>query len=87
MPPTLHALSDGKVAETRKFEIHCAATATATACERIVLGKISEDGTVEGVSYGTPIGWNPDFYNEIVCCPITYGQAMTILLLQEIRLL
>lgn len=52
-----------------------------------VLGKISEDGTVEGVSYGTPIGWNADFYNEIVCCPITYGQAMTILLLQEIRLL
>ena len=42
---------------------------------------------VEGVSYGTPIGWNADFYNEIVCCPITYGQAMTILLLQEIRLL
>lgn len=52
-----------------------------------VLGKISEDGTVEGVSYGTPIGWNAEFYNEIVCCPITYGQAMTILLLQEIRLL
>lgn len=53
-----------------------------------VLGKISEDGTVEGVSYGTPIGWNADFYNEIVCCPITWAvRAMTILLLQEIRLL
>ncbi|MCD7909389.1 MAG: glycoside hydrolase family 88 protein [Clostridium sp.] len=52
-----------------------------------VLGQIAEDGTVLGVSYGTPIGWNEDFYNEIVRCPITYGQAMTILLLQEIRLL
>ena len=59
-----------------------------TGNEYLSLPTIREtDGTVEGVSYGTPIGWNPDFYNEIVCCPITYGQAMTILLLQEIRLL
>lgn len=43
--PTLQPLSDGKVAETRKFETHCAATAMATACERIVLGKISEMST------------------------------------------
>ena len=45
MPPTLQPLNEGKVAETRKFEIHCAATATATAPERIVLGKISEMST------------------------------------------
>lgn len=43
--PTLQPLSDGKVADTRKFETHCAATAMATACERIVLGKISEMST------------------------------------------
>lgn len=43
--PTLQPLSDGKVAVTRKFETHCAATAMATACERIVLGKISEMST------------------------------------------
>ena len=32
----------GNVAETMKFEIHCAATAIATAFPRIVFGKISE---------------------------------------------
>ena len=35
------------------------------------------------VSYGTPIGENADFYKEIICCPMTYGQAMTIMALQE----
>lgn len=45
VPPTLQPLRDGKVAETRKFDIHCAATAMATACERIVLGKISDMST------------------------------------------
>ena len=44
---------------------------------------ISEDGTVEQVSYGTPIGESGDFYKEIPCCPMTYGQALMILLLQE----
>jgi unsaturated rhamnogalacturonyl hydrolase len=44
---------------------------------------ISEDGTVEQVSYGTPIGNSKDFYKEIPCCPMTYGQALMILLLQE----
>ena len=48
-----------------------------------ILSFIEEDGTVRGVSYGTPIGWNEEFYQEIVCCPMTYGQAMMILLLQE----
>ena len=32
---------------------------------------------------GTPIGENADFYKEIICCPMTYGQAMTIMALQE----
>ncbi|BCJ94867.1 glycosyl hydrolase [Anaerocolumna cellulosilytica] len=44
---------------------------------------IAEDGTVEQVSYGTPIGESGDFYKEIPCCPMTYGQALMILLLQE----
>ena len=44
---------------------------------------IKEDGTVMNVSYGTPIGENADFYKEIICCPMTYGQAMTIMALQE----
>lgn len=44
---------------------------------------IEEDGTVQNVSYGTPIGMNSDFYKEIPCCPMTYGQALMILVLQE----
>lgn len=50
---------------------------------RGILAFIQEDGTVCNVSYGTPIGWNEQFYQEIVCCPMTYGQALVILLLQE----
>ena len=44
---------------------------------------IEEDGTVGNVSYGTPIGMNGDFYKSIPCCPMTYGQALMILVLQE----
>lgn len=44
---------------------------------------IAEDGTVQQVSYGTPIGYDGDFYKNIPCCPMTYGQALVILNLQE----
>lgn len=49
-----------------------------------ILNYIAADGTVERVSYGTPIGWNEEFYENIVCCPMTYGQALMILMLQEL---
>ena len=49
-----------------------------------ILSYIGEDGTVQGVSYGTPIGWNEEFYQQIVCCPMTYGQALMLVLLQEV---
>lgn len=48
-----------------------------------IFSYIEADGTVSGVSYGTPIGLNPEFYKEIICCPMTYGQALVLLLLQE----
>ncbi len=44
---------------------------------------IDPDGAVRQVSYGTPIGKNEEFYNQIPCCTMTYGQALTILMLQE----
>lgn len=47
---------------------------------------IDADGTVLNVSYGTPIGENKEFYKEIVCCPMTYGQALMIFALQEAML-
>lgn len=48
-----------------------------------IMDYISEDGTVLNVSYGTPIGDSKEFYQEIPCCPMTYGQALMILNLQE----
>lgn len=50
-----------------------------------LLSYICPDGTVDGVSYGTPVGEDAQFYKDIPCCPITYGQALMILLLQELR--
>ncbi len=47
---------------------------------------IDKDGTVLNVSYGTPIGEDAAFYKNIRCCPMTYGQAMMIMALQEAML-
>ena len=44
---------------------------------------IAGDGTVLQVSYGTPVGLDEAFYKNIPCYPMTYGQAMMILALQE----
>lgn len=49
-----------------------------------ILTCVDNKGTVGQVSYGTPIGWTEDFYQQIVCCPMTYGQALMIFLLQEL---
>ncbi len=49
-----------------------------------VLGCIGEDGVVQQVSYGTPMGReSKDFYKQIELKPMPYGQAMAILLLIE----
>jgi len=49
-----------------------------------ILPYISKDGVVESVSYGTPIGHDVEFYQNIPCCPMTYGQALMIVMLQEL---
>ncbi len=48
-----------------------------------VLARIGEDGSVEGVSAGTPIGKLREDYAQIVMAPMAYGQALTIALLGE----
>ena len=48
-----------------------------------ILGYISSDGTVNNVSYGTPIGYDKQFYLDIPITPMTYGQALMILCLSE----
>ncbi len=50
-----------------------------------VLKLISEDGTVNQVSYGTPMGReSKDFYKEIEIKPMPYGQALAMLFLLEV---
>ena len=48
-----------------------------------VLAQVAEDGTVQGVSYGTPMGWTQDFYRTIPIQPTAYGQGLTFLMLTE----
>ena len=48
-----------------------------------VIGQIDENGVVQGVSYGTPVGNDAEFYKTIPVCPMTYGQALTLLMLTE----
>lgn len=48
-----------------------------------VMDQIRDDGTVEGVSYGTGMGRTLDHYREIPICPMAYGQSLTALMLCE----
>lgn len=49
-----------------------------------VISQIDEQGVVQKVSYGTPVGFDVQFYKDIPICPMTYGQALTILMLGEL---
>ena len=51
-----------------------------------VLAQIDEEGVVHGVSDGTPMGHDLDFYRRIPNVPTPYGQALTMLLLTEVFL-
>ena len=48
-----------------------------------IIRRIAPDGTVAEVSYGTPMGLNLDHYRNIPLCPMAYGQALTLLALNE----
>lgn len=49
-----------------------------------ILNLISADGTLNQVSYGTPMGRkSKDFYKEIEIKPMPYGQALAMLFLLE----
>ena len=48
-----------------------------------VLARVDAAGIVGGVSYRTPVGNDAQFYKDIPVCPMTYGQAMAILMLAE----
>lgn len=48
-----------------------------------IISKIDADGSVMGVSIGTPMGQTLEFYKEIKQYTMAYGQALTILALNE----
>lgn len=48
-----------------------------------LLNQIDENGVVQQVSYGTPVGNDAQFYKDIPISPMTYGQSMALLLLIE----
>lgn len=48
-----------------------------------VLGQIGADGVVAGVSYGTRMGHDLQFYRDIPVQPTGYGQSLAILCLTE----
>lgn len=51
-----------------------------------ILGYIADDGVVNQVSYGTPMGReSKDFYKKIPIQPMPYGQALAMLLLIELQ--
>ncbi|OPH49036.1 glycosyl hydrolase family 88 [Paenibacillus ferrarius] len=45
--------------------------------------KIDADGIVHGVSYGTGLKGDLDYYRNIKQCPMPYGQSMALLLMVE----
>ncbi len=48
-----------------------------------VLEQIAEDGTVRGVSYGTPVFATLQEYRDVPLCPMPYGQSMALMMLVE----
>jgi unsaturated rhamnogalacturonyl hydrolase len=49
-----------------------------------VVKRINDEGTVTEVSYGTGMGRDLGFYRNIPLCPMTYGQALAIIMLTEV---
>ncbi|WP_254450316.1 hypothetical protein [Cohnella herbarum] len=46
-----------------------------------VMALIESDGTVQGVSGGTPVMPSIQAYDDIPCYPTLYGQGLTLILL------
>jgi len=51
---------------------------------RAVIGQVAEDGTVQGVSYGTGMGSSAEHYRAIPRRPTAYGQGLCLLMLSEL---
>ncbi|WP_339260633.1 glycoside hydrolase family 88 protein [Paenibacillus sp. FSL R5-0713] len=56
---------------------------TGTRALEAVLRQIDDNGVVQQVSYGTPVGQDTQFYKDIPISPMGYGQALTLFILIE----
>lgn len=56
---------------------------TGTRALEAVLQQIDDNGVVQQVSYGTPVGQDTQFYKDIPISPMGYGQALTLFILIE----
>ncbi len=48
-----------------------------------VVSKVTDDGSVAGVSTGTPIMKDAQAYKSVPVCTTLYGQGLTLLMLCE----
>lgn len=73
----------GMLKALRKRYIDPRYRAMAEKAVRGVIGKISEDGELTNVSFGTAMGSELDYYRKIPLTSMPFGQAMAILCLTE----
>ena len=76
------AIAYGLLKGNRLGWLNCKAEALKAA--EGVLSQVEPDGLVGGVSYGTPMGNDLDFYRNIPIQATAYGQGLTFLMLTEL---
>jgi len=75
----------GILKAVRKGYLDDTYAATAEKAVQAIIANVSDDGELLQVSFGTGMGSSLDFYREIPCTSMPYGQAMAILCLAEYR--
>ncbi|MCM3781496.1 glycoside hydrolase family 88 protein [Neobacillus mesonae] len=77
------AIAAGILLGVRKGLLPASYKQAALKTVRAVIERVDEDGVVQGVSGGTPIGSAKEDYKNIIIAPMAYGQALAIVLLGE----
>ena len=75
----------GILKAVRKGHLDAKYAPTAEKAVQAIIANVSDDGELLQVSFGTGMGSTLDFYRNIPCTSMPYGQAMAILCLAEYR--
>lgn len=78
------AIAFGILKGVRKGYLPPALEAAGLRAAEAIMQNTDAAGVVGKVSYGTPVGNDAQFYKDIPVCPMTYGQALSILMLSEL---